>query len=158
MMPAAGSGPGFAGERVATLDEALGLAAELGLGANVEIKSDRAANTDRGGVQQARSAPRPAASFGAGVELSVAALVALHQISTRSRVASCSVSVPRGWAELAQALGAVMIGAEPSRLRPPPCRRDHAPRDIRSPPTPSTTRRGASGVRMGGDFVFFRRS
>ena len=33
--------PGFAGERVPTLDEALTLAAELGLGANIEIKAER---------------------------------------------------------------------------------------------------------------------
>src|SRR5438876_1536902 len=33
--------PSFAGERVPTLDEGLSLAAELGLGANIEIKSDR---------------------------------------------------------------------------------------------------------------------
>src|SRR4029077_10733853 len=33
--------PSFAGERVPTLDEALVLAAELDLGANVEIKADR---------------------------------------------------------------------------------------------------------------------
>ena len=34
-------GPAFAGERVPTLEEALALAAELGLGVNIEIKADR---------------------------------------------------------------------------------------------------------------------
>ena len=41
-------GPDFAGERVPTLDDALDLAIEIGLGTNIEIKADRGAAASAG--------------------------------------------------------------------------------------------------------------
>jgi glycerophosphoryl diester phosphodiesterase len=112
-------GPSFTGERVPTLDEALVLAAELGLGANVELKSDRGreyataaavASTVR---RLAGRAPMVVAS-----SFLVSALVALRELAPEVPRAVLFRLVPRGWAEVALRLGCTMIGADHRRLRP----------------------------------------
>jgi len=111
--------PGFAGERVPTLDEALVLAAELDLGANVEIKSDRgreyatavavAGTIDR---LRGRGPVVLVSSFLAS------ALAALRDLAPRIPRGVLFRSVPRGWAEFATRLGCATIGADHRRLRP----------------------------------------
>jgi glycerophosphoryl diester phosphodiesterase len=112
-------GPGFAGEKVPTLDEALLLAAELGLGANIELKSDRgreyataaavAATIKR---LQGRAPMVLVSSF------LPPALLALHQLAPQVPCGVLFRQVPRGWAGVARRLGAAMIGADHRRLRP----------------------------------------
>jgi glycerophosphoryl diester phosphodiesterase len=111
--------PAFAGETVPTLDEALGLAAELGLGVNIELKSElgreyataaaAAASIKR---LQGRAPTLLVSSF------QLPALMALHQLAPQIPCGVLFRLVPRGWAELAQLLGAVMIGADHRRLQP----------------------------------------
>ncbi len=112
-------GPSFEGERVPTLDEALSLAAELDLGANVEIKSDR-------GREYATAAAVAAAVVrlrGRAPALLVssflpAALTALCDLAPQIPRGVLFRLIPRDWTELALRLGGVMIGADQRRLRP----------------------------------------
>lgn len=111
--------PAFAGERVPTLDEALTLAAELGLAANIEIKSDRgreyataasvALRLQRLGV---RAPPVLVSSF------QWAAIAALRALAPHLPRGILFRTVPRGWAELAHRLACGVIGADQRRLRP----------------------------------------
>jgi glycerophosphoryl diester phosphodiesterase len=111
--------PDFASERVPTLEEALLLAAELGLGADIEIKSDR-------GREYATAAAVAAAIRRLGGRaLAVlvssflpSALAALRDLAPELPRCVLFRLVPRGWAELARRLGVVMIGADHRRLRP----------------------------------------
>ncbi len=109
--------PSFAGERVPSLHEALVLAAELGLGANVELKSDRGreyatAAAVASTVQLLGSrAPRVLAS-----SFLVSALVALRELAPEIPRAVLFRQVPRGWAEAALRLGCTTIGADHRRL------------------------------------------
>jgi glycerophosphoryl diester phosphodiesterase len=112
--------PAFAGERMPTLDEALRLAAELGLGANVEIKSDRGreyatAAAVAGAVERLRG-HAPALLVSSFLATAVAALRDLAPSIPRGMLFR---SVPHGWAELAARLGCIMIGVDHLRLRPP---------------------------------------
>jgi glycerophosphoryl diester phosphodiesterase len=109
--------PSFAGERVPSLHEALVLAAELGLGANVELKSDRGreyatAAAVASTVQLLGSrAPRVLAS-----SFVVSALIALRELAPEIPRAVLFRQVPRGWAEAALRLGCTTIGADHRRL------------------------------------------
>ena len=113
-------GPAFAGERVPTLEEALALAAELGLGANIEMKADR-------GREYATAARRcrhrqpawPGDAGSAGVELSAGGPCRLARpgAADPARLA-VPLSCRRGWAAIARRLGCVLIGADHRRLRP----------------------------------------
>jgi glycerophosphoryl diester phosphodiesterase len=111
--------PGFAGERVPTLDEALLLAAELELGANVEIKSDRGreyatAAAVACAVQRLRGrAPAVLVS-----SFLPPALAALRSRAPQIPRAALFRLVPRGWSVVVRRLGATMIGADHRRLRP----------------------------------------
>ncbi len=112
--------PNFAGEKVPTLEEALWLAAELDLGANVEIKADRgreyataAAVADT--VEQRRGRT-PALLVSSFLPL---VLAALRDLAPRIPRGVLFRSIPRGWAEIAVGLGCAMIGADHRRLRPP---------------------------------------
>jgi glycerophosphoryl diester phosphodiesterase len=111
--------PGFAGERVPSLHEALVLAAELGLGANVELKSDR-------GREYATAAAVASTVRRLGGRAPVvlvssfleSALVALLELAPEIPRGVLFRLVPRGWAEVALRLGCTMIGADHRRLRP----------------------------------------
>jgi glycerophosphoryl diester phosphodiesterase len=112
-------GPAFAGEKVPTLDEALALAAELGLGVNIEVKADRgreyataAAVADT--INRLGPAPPPllVSSF---LTAAVAALRELVPLAARGVLFR---SVPGSWAEIAKRLGAAVIGADHRCLRP----------------------------------------
>ena len=112
-------GPDFAGERIPTLDDALALAAELGLGINIEIKADRgreyatAAAVAAAVQRRGKAAPALLAS-----SFLPAALAALRAVAPQIPRGVLFRLVPRGWAELAGRLGCVSIGADHRRLRP----------------------------------------
>jgi glycerophosphoryl diester phosphodiesterase len=112
-------GPAFAGERVPTLDEALLLAAELGLGANIEIKSDRgreyatAAAVAAALERLGRAAPPVLVS-----SFLVAALALLQDLAPQLPRSVLFRLVPRGWLDTARRLGCVAVGADHRRLRP----------------------------------------
>jgi glycerophosphoryl diester phosphodiesterase len=110
--------PAFAGERVPTLDEALLLAAELGLAANIEIKADRgrdyataAAVADTLMRLHGHAGPVLVTSF---LPHAVAALRVLAPEIPRGILFR---HVPRNWAEVALRLGCVAIGADHRRLQ-----------------------------------------
>ena len=110
---------GFAGERVPTLEEALGLAAKLGLGANVELKADRGREyATAAAVATTVRSLRGGAPAVLVSSFLVAALVALRELAPEIPRAVLFRVVPRGWAELALRLGVTMIGADHRRLRP----------------------------------------
>jgi glycerophosphoryl diester phosphodiesterase len=96
--------PSFAGERVPTLDEALVLAAELGLGANIELKSDRgreyATAAAVAAIIRRLGGRAPAVLVSSFL---VPALVALREVAS---------------AEMAYRLGCTTIGADHRRLQP----------------------------------------
>jgi glycerophosphoryl diester phosphodiesterase len=110
--------PSFAGERVPTLDEGLSLAAELDLGANIEIKAER-------GREYATAAAVAAAIQrlrGGGPALLVSsfllsALAAVRELAPEIPRGVLFRVIPRDWAELALRLGCTMIGADHRRLR-----------------------------------------
>ena len=111
--------PGFAGERVPTLDEALLLASELDLGANIEIKSDRGREYATAAavattVQRLRGrAPAVLVS-----SFLLAALAALRDLAPQIPRGALFRSIPRGWGEVAHGIGCMMIGSDHRRLRP----------------------------------------
>jgi glycerophosphoryl diester phosphodiesterase len=112
--------PDFAGERVPTLDEALPLLSELGLGANIELKAARgrarataaavAAALDRCGRH--RVPPVLLSSFLPEALAAARDLAPLHPRGLLVR------SVPRRWRELAERLGCAAIHADQERLHP----------------------------------------
>ena len=110
--------PSFAGERVPTLDEGLLLAAELDLGANVEIKSDRgreyATAAAVATAVQRLSGRCPAVLVSSFLP---SALAALRELAPQIPRGVLFRFIPRGWAELARGLGCAMIGADQRRLR-----------------------------------------
>jgi glycerophosphoryl diester phosphodiesterase len=111
--------PSFAGERVPTLEEALVLAAELGLGANVELKSDRGG--EYATAAAVATAVRRLGDRAPALLVSSflpSALAALRDLAPEIPRGVLFRVVPRGWAELALRLGATMIGADHRRLRP----------------------------------------
>jgi glycerophosphoryl diester phosphodiesterase len=111
--------PSFAGERVPTLDEALVLAAELGLGANIELKSDRgreyATAAAVAAIIRRLGGRAPAVLVSSFL---VPALVALREVAPAIPRSVLFRVVPRGWAEMAYRLGCTTIGADHRRLQP----------------------------------------
>ena len=112
-------GPGFAGEPVPTLEEALLLASEIDLGSNIEIKAERgreyataaavAATIER---LRGRLPGLLASSF------LPSALTALRALAPQIPRGLLFRLLPRGWAVLAARLDVAMIGAEHRQLRP----------------------------------------
>jgi glycerophosphoryl diester phosphodiesterase len=112
--------PSFAGERVPTLAEAIEILAELGLGANVEIKAARgraaqtgAAAADLLSRRWPSQLPAPLISSFLGDALAAA----------RDRAPAIARgllvrAVPRDWRIRAHRLGCVTINADHRRLRP----------------------------------------
>lgn len=109
----------FEGERVPTLEEALLTCAELGLGANIELKADLKAVHSRIGVAvkatldtlRGRVGPVLVSSF------LPAALLELRCETAPPRGILFRI-VPRNWHDLAQRFGCVVIGAAHQRLKP----------------------------------------
>jgi len=110
----------FAGERVPTLEEAVMLLAELGLGANVELKAARGKEAATGGVVAelvARTWPADPAhllisSFQQG------ALAAARDRAPHIARGILFRRVPKNWRKVAAGLGCVTIHADQQRLRP----------------------------------------
>lgn len=112
-------GPAFAGERMPTLSEALALAAELGLGVNIEVKAD----SGREYAAAAAVADLVNRLGSAAPSLFVssflpAAIAALRDLAPRTPRGVLFRSVPGGWADIAKRLGCVVLGADHRRLRP----------------------------------------
>jgi glycerophosphoryl diester phosphodiesterase len=110
----------FAGERVPTLEEAVMLLAELGLGANVELKAARGKEAATGGVVAelvARTWPADPtrlliSSFQQG------ALAAARDRAPHIARGILFRRVPKNWRKVAAGLGCVTIHADQQRLRP----------------------------------------
>jgi glycerophosphoryl diester phosphodiesterase len=110
----------FAGERVPTLEEALTLLAELGLGANVELKAVRGREAATGGVVAellARTWPADPghlliSSFQHG------ALAAARDRAPQIARGILFRRIPKNWRNIAEGLGCVTIHADQQRLRP----------------------------------------
>jgi glycerophosphoryl diester phosphodiesterase len=110
---------GLAGERVPTLDEALTFAAELGLSANIEMKSEH-------GRDYATAAAVATALRRLG-DRAPPVLVSSFQLPTIAAIRALAPHVARGvlfqfvprrWQETARRLGCAAIGADHRRLWP----------------------------------------
>jgi glycerophosphoryl diester phosphodiesterase len=113
-------GPAFAGEPVPTLDEALHLAAELGLGANIEIKAERGRASATAAAVAAclarlggRAPPVLVSSFVAE------ALAAMRQLAPQVPRGLLLKLLSRGWAATAQRLGCATLNFDHRRLHAP---------------------------------------
>lgn len=112
-------GPGFAGELVPTLDEALALCARLGLGTNVEVKAERglagstaaavAAALDRIGGH----APQVLVS-----SFVVEVLAAMREFAPRVPRGLLLKLLSRGWAGLAARLDCATVNLDHRRVHP----------------------------------------
>jgi glycerophosphoryl diester phosphodiesterase len=112
--------PSFHGERVPTLPEALMLLAELGIGANVELKAVRGREAETGvmGAVLLRrmwplQLPPPLIS-----SFSVKALAAARAHAPEIGRGVLFHSIPKNWRILAEALGCVTIHADHRGLHP----------------------------------------
>jgi glycerophosphoryl diester phosphodiesterase len=112
-------GTAFAGEKVPTLREALAVAAELGLGADIEIKSDpgreyaTAAMVAANLREQGEAAPQLLIS-----SFSLPVMAALSRLAPDFPRVLLFRLIPRNWAELMHSLGCIGIGADHRRLLP----------------------------------------
>jgi glycerophosphoryl diester phosphodiesterase len=109
--------PAFAGERVPTLEEALSLAAELGLGVNIEMKADPGreyATAAAVAVAVDRVGPPPPLFVSSFLP---AAIAALRDLAPQTARGVLFRSVPSGWSEIAKRLDCAVIGADHKRLR-----------------------------------------
>jgi glycerophosphoryl diester phosphodiesterase len=110
----------FAVERVPTLEEALVLLAELGLGANIELKAERGKEAATGAVVAellARIWPTDSAhllisSFQPG------ALAAARDRAPHIARGILFRRIPKNWRNIAAGLGCMTIHADQQRLRP----------------------------------------
>lgn len=112
-------GPSFAGERVPTLEEAITLLAELGLGANIELKAARGREAETGAVVAgllARLWPSelPAPLISSFHRPALAAARASAPAITRGVLFR---AVPRNWHAIAHSLGCATIHADYLTLR-----------------------------------------
>jgi glycerophosphoryl diester phosphodiesterase len=110
----------FAGERVPTLEEALLLVAELGLGANVELKAARGREAATGALVAellARTWPTNPA------QLLISSFQRASLAAARDRAPHIARGIlfrhiPKNWRNIAAQLGCVTIHADQQRLRP----------------------------------------
>jgi glycerophosphoryl diester phosphodiesterase len=112
--------PSFAGERVPTLEEALMLLAELGLGANVEIKAARGKEAATGAVV-ADSLARTWSADPAHLLISSFQRGALAAARDRAPHIARGIlfrRIPKNWLSIAAGLGCTTIHADQQRLRP----------------------------------------
>ncbi len=112
--------PAFAGERVPTLAEAIGVLAELGLGANVEVKAARGCAAEAGAATAdllsrlwPGELPAPLIS-----SFLPAALAAARDHAPAIARGLLVGTIPRDWRARADRLGCVTINADHRRLRP----------------------------------------
>jgi glycerophosphoryl diester phosphodiesterase len=111
--------PEFAGERVPTLAEALGLCSELALGANIELKAERGREYATAAAVAAslrRPARRPPGVLVSSFALP--ALLALRLVAPQLPRGILFRLVPCGWRRIAHRLGGAVIGADHRRLTP----------------------------------------
>ena len=102
-----------------TLEEALALAAELGLGANIEIKADRGREyATAAAVADIVNRLGPATPELLVSSFLPAVLAVVRDLAPQTPRGVLFRSVPNGWAEIARRLGCVLIGADHRRLRP----------------------------------------
>jgi glycerophosphoryl diester phosphodiesterase len=114
-------GAAFAGETIPMLDEALALAAELGLGANIELKGERGRESATAAAVAAAVAASVARLGDAAPALLVSsflpgALIPLRSLAPDIPRGVLFRAVPRGWADIAARLGCAVIGADHRRL------------------------------------------
>jgi glycerophosphoryl diester phosphodiesterase len=110
----------FAGERVPTLEEALMLLAELGLGANVELKAARGKEAATGAAVADLLARTWPADLG---HLLISSFMHGALAAARDRAPHIARGilfrrVPRHWRSVAAGLGCVTIHADHQRFRP----------------------------------------
>ncbi len=110
----------FAGEVVPTLDEALGVLAELGLGANIEIKAERGRAAATGtAVAELIARCWPAALPAPLVSSFLPeALAAMRDRAPDIARGILFRAVPAGWRQVAERHGCVTVHADHRRLRP----------------------------------------
>ena len=112
--------PGFAGERVPTLEEVLLLLGELGLGANVELKAERGRARRTG----ARVAAAIARSWPSGLPPPIVSSflpLALAGVREQAPELACGLlfrAIPKNWRVVAQRLGCATIHADQRFLNP----------------------------------------
>ena len=109
-------GAEFAGERVPSLDEALALAAGLGLAANIEIKAERGRE-----YATAAAVARSLDGLHGGAAVVVwsfltGAIAAMRELAPGVPRGVLFRIIPRGWAAVAARLGCSVIGTDQRRL------------------------------------------
>jgi glycerophosphoryl diester phosphodiesterase len=110
----------FSGERVPTLEEALMLLAELGLGANVELKAARGKEAATGAVV-AELLARTWSGDPEHLLISSFQRAALAAAQDRAPHIARGIlfrHIPENWRSIAAGLGCVTIHADQQRLRP----------------------------------------
>lgn len=112
--------PAFAGERVPTLPEAIAVLAELGLGANVEIKAARGRGAATGAAAADLLSRRWPGELPAPLISSFLpeALMAARDHAPAIARGLLVGAVPRDWRSRADRLGCATINADHRRLRP----------------------------------------
>jgi glycerophosphoryl diester phosphodiesterase len=113
-------GPCFAGERVPTLEEALMVLAELGVGANIELKTARGREADTGTVVADVLARRWPAQLPAPLISSFHsnALAAAQARAPGIARGLLFRAVPRNWRAMVDRLGCATIHVDHRRLHP----------------------------------------
>jgi glycerophosphoryl diester phosphodiesterase len=113
-------GPSFRGERVPTLEEAVTLLAELGLGANVELKATRGREAETG-IAVADLLVRLWPSEPQKLLISSFRPAALAAARARAPGIARGIlfrAIPKNWRAVAETLGCTTIHADHQRLRP----------------------------------------
>ena len=112
--------PHFAGEAVPTLAQAIEVLAELGLGANIEVKASRGAAAETGAVTAELLARYWPASLPPPLLSSFLdeALIAAREQAPRLARGLLVRSVPRDWPARLDRLGCTTINPDHRRLRP----------------------------------------
>ena len=113
-------GPDFTGERVPVLAETIGVLAELGLGANIEIKAERGRERHAGGVLAATVARLWPAHLPAPLISSFQPEVLIAARTAAPTIARGILfrGVPRRWWSVAEPLECSTINADQARLHP----------------------------------------
>jgi glycerophosphoryl diester phosphodiesterase len=113
-------GPGFKGERIPTLADAVALLGEIGIGANVELKAVRGRQAETGAAAAAQllrlwpsHLPAPLIS-----SFHQDALAAARARAPEVARGILFRAVPRNWRAVAESLGCLAIHADHRRLHP----------------------------------------
>jgi glycerophosphoryl diester phosphodiesterase len=112
--------PSFGAERVPTLEEAVALLAELGLGVNLELKSPRGRESTTGAVV-AELLIRTWPADLPGLLVSSFHSAALAAVAAHAPEIPRGIlfhGIPRNWRSVAERLGCATIHADHQRLRP----------------------------------------